>query len=227
MGESDYAEAGEVMDSDRELLTVARGLREMAFVLEEMVEPEDVPPWIDRVAEMPVNGQPFNADFLRWFGAGGFWPERDLADVTGLTIHHTGSHSPLGTARYCTLTKGYPVIQYHWWVSAGDGCPVYLLANPKWAMWHDSTGGRPTTVAIGMAGYWHEQEPSQEQVEALAGLCRYLMDWLKIPVEDVQGHRERWDLRTQCPGWGPVDRREQSWGSGWKSRFYGALAGLG
>jgi len=196
-------------------------LRELAAVLDGMAEPG--PPWVDRIVKMPVNSQPFQTDFVRNFGARGFWPKRKLSDVTGLTIHHTMSHSPLNTARYCTDTKGYPTVQYHWWISANDDCSIYLLADPAWIIWHDCTGAWPTTLAVGMAGSLHLAPPPSEQIEATANLCRYLMDMFDILEVQVQGHRERWGLRTQCPGWGPTDRRQRSWGSGWKAKFYEAL----
>ena len=203
------------------LTAVARNLRELAAVLEGIIEPG--PPWIDRVLEMPVNARPFQADFVRNFGTDAFWPRRDLESVIGLTIHHTMSHSPLNTARYCIDIKGYPTIQYHWWVSAGDGCPVYLLADPSWMIWHDCTGAAPTTLAVGMAGSLHLTPPPDEQIGATVQLCRYLMEIFDLSPSQVQGHRERWQLKTQCPGWGPTDRRQRSWGSGWKGAFYRAL----
>lgn len=204
------------------LSAVARNLRELAAVLEGMAEPG--PPWINRVAEMPVNAQPFQADFVRNFGERAFWPKRKMSDVTGLTIHHTMSHSPLNTARHCTSTKGYPTIQYHWWVSASDGCPIYMLADPTWALWHDHTGAHPTTLSIGVAGKLHLAPPPDEQLEAVTiRLCRYLMEMLDLTAAQVTGHQERWRMRTQCPGWGPTDRRRSWWGSGWKEAFYEAL----
>jgi hypothetical protein len=207
-----------------DLLSVARNLREIADNLEGMVGPK--PPWEDRVAEMPINRQPFNVKFVNNFRKKSFWPwwpHRDRASITGLTIHHTWSHSAINTARYCTATKGYPTGQYHFWVSAHDGCPIYLLAKPEWMIWHDSTGAYPTTLSVGMAGRLELAPPPSEQVEATANLCRHLMGVFDIPAEQVVGHRERYQLKTQCPGWGPADRRRRAWGSGWKDAFYEAL----
>jgi hypothetical protein len=138
------------------------------------------PPWIDRVAEMPVNPNPTHPDMveLGWKD----WPRRKLDDITGITIHHTMSHSPLATARYCAGPKGYPSIQYHLWVGQGDGCPVYLLAPLEWGLWHDHTGAYQKTVSVGMAGRLHESKPPPEQLEATASLVAYLMDLLNIPT---------------------------------------------
>lgn len=54
-------------------------------------------------------------------------------------------------------------------------------------------------------------------------LVAWLMERHGLDVGDVHGHRERWSLNTQCPGWGPEDRSQRSWGSGWKAGFYDAL----
>jgi hypothetical protein len=158
------------MADETALLEIARGLRETADILDEIAGRGEAP-WIDRVADMPINRVPDHPDFVRNYGRHAFWPERDLEDVLGLTIHHTLSHSPLGTAKYCTFTKGYPSVQYHWWVSAGDGCPVWMLAKPTWALWHDHTGANSKTLSIGMAGSLHLHRPADEQIEAAAKLC--------------------------------------------------------
>lgn len=198
----------------------------VAAVAEQLDHPGIQPPWTDRIAEMPRNHAPFNKAFVRNFGAGGFWPIRTPDQVTGLTIHHTGSHSAIETGKYAVHTKGYPCHNYHFWVSANDGCPVDMVADPLWALWHDHTGARPTTLAIGLAGYWHHNPPSQQQITATAQLVNYLMSVYNVPVEQVQGHRERYYYKTHCPGWGPTDRNERSWGSDWKTNFYSTLNAL-
>lgn len=174
-------------------------------------------PYIDRVDEMPVNRRPFHPDFVRCFKKMDFWPIRALTDITGVTIHHTLSHSPLNTARYCTAVKGYPSVQYHYWVSAEDGAPVYKLAQPGWQLWHDHTGSRPTTLSVGMAGRLHLHKPPTEQLEACVRLVRWLMHEFDFDVNQVQGHKDRAarsGIHTICPGWDAAD---------WRDDFYRAL----
>jgi hypothetical protein len=171
-------------------------------------------PFIDRTAEMPVNLRPFHRDFVRAFPGRDMWPMRGPDDATGITIHHTLSHSPAATARYCTQAKGYPTVQYHYWVSADDGCPVYLLADPALALWHDHTGAHPTTLSVGMAGSLHLAQPPREQIEALVRLVAWLIKAHDVPIAQVQGHVDRFS-GTVCPGWGQT---------GWRDAFYGALA---
>ncbi len=180
-------------------------------------------PWIDRIADMPVNPRPFHPDFVRNFPGRGFWPlRRSLADIKGLTIHHTLSHSPEATARYITAGKGYPTTQYHFWVSAADGAPIWLLVDPFRKVWHDHTGARPSTVSIGMAGRRHESKPPPEQMDSLLRLVHYLMAEWGIAVDQVQGHRQRrWEATrkwTECPGWATMN---------WKDDFYRRLEAMG
>lgn len=157
-------------------------------------------PYIDRVSEMPTNSSPFHPDFVASFPGNFGWPHRDMSKITGLTIHHTLSHSPIATAQYCTATKGYPTTQYHYWVSADDGCPCYLLAQPTDGLWHDHTGRHPTTLSIGMAGSLHVAKPPGEQIDSAARLIAWLMDEYDIPLGQVKGHQERYAW-TVCPGW--------------------------
>ena len=168
------------------------------------------PPFEDISETLPVNHQPDHPYLVArgWV----WWPERDLSEIAGITIHHTLSHSPLATATYCTRPqaqggKGYPSIQYHFWVSQGDGCPVYLCAPLEWQIWHDHTGPYPKTISIGLAGRLHLAKPPHEQVEAAARLIRWLMDQYGIPLDEVRGHCERY-AGTICPGWNQTGWRD-------------------
>jgi len=196
------------------ILDVARTLRDCAEALEKVSDPQ---PYVDQVAQMPINAWPSHPDFVRNFGKGMFWPMRELNEITGLTIHHTLSHSSLGTAQYCTSGKGYPTIQYHYWVSADEGCPVYRLADERWALWHDHTGVYQTTLSIGLAGRWDYYTPAMEQIEALARLVAWAMNEFAVPLDQVWGHKARAlraNVRTVCPGWDAA---------GWKNVFFAAL----
>lgn len=177
---------------------------------------------IDRIAEFEAlaNRKPFHRDFLASFGHNYItWPTR--TECTGITIHHTLSHSPRATAAYITKSKGYPTTQYAYWVSADDGCPVYQCLRDSVACWHDHTGRLQTTISIGMAGKLHKAAPSLEQMDACAQLCVVLMKRHSFGTDQVQGHLARARLvkpepvYTVCPGWNV---------SGWRSDFFGLLA---
>jgi len=161
-------------------------------------EPEP-PPFTSRIAEMPINPTPTHPSFIErgWTD----WPRRHVSSLTGITIHHTMSHSPVALARYCTGPKGLPSIQYHFWVSAGDGCPVWQLVPLPLAIWHDHTGANPTTVSVGLAGRLHEHTPPLEQLQAAVRLCRWLMREHGLVIEDTLGHMDRAPAGTTvCSG---------------------------
>ena len=139
------------------------------------------------------------------------WWRRDPDDITGITIHHTISHDPLATARYCTLGKGRPSIQYHWWVNA-DG-EIFLCAPVDWGMWHDHCGHRNHHISVGLAGALHIHQPPPIQLHAAGALVAWLMDLCEIPLLQVQGHNDRYP-HTLCPGWDVA---------GWRDRFYHTL----
>jgi len=194
---------------------------EIGALTDQALTPDPSPPWSDRIAEMPTNHAPDHPDLVKHKWA--WWPERALDDITGITIHHTCSHSPLALARWIVRPqgrggKGYPSTQYAFWVSAGDGCPIWQLAPLEWGIWHDHTGAHQMTISIGMAGTWHVSRPSQEQIDATAYLCAYLMNQFDFPVGEVQGHGDRaWQaarVRTDCPGW---------YTAGWAVQFQEAL----
>ena len=176
---------------------------------------------INRIAEFYklVNTKPFHRDFINTFGElATEWPTRTT--VTGVTIHHTLSHSPTATAGYITRSKGYPATQYNYWVSADDGCPVYQCLRDNVACWHDHTGRLQTTMSVGMAGSLHKVAPSYEQMEACAKLCYILMGRYGFGVDQVQGHKERAaraGVNTVCPGWDEA---------GWREDFYAILREL-
>lgn len=192
-------------------------LREVAVGLEEAVEREEGDWIVDMSAELPVNHAPDHPYLVergwKW------WPMRRAEDVEGITLHHTMSHSVVATAAYCSRSlaqggKGYPSIQYHFWVGSGDGCPIFLCAPVEWALWHDHTGAHPKTISVGLDGQRHKVRPPGEQLEATARLVRFLMMEYGVGLEEVQGHNDRY-RGTVCPGWDVL---------GWRDEFYGILA---
>jgi hypothetical protein len=162
---------------------------------------------VDRRDEMPVCDTPDHADFWNAFASKGIWdwPRRDLEDITGLTIHHTLSDNPLGLFQWITRPrseggKGYPRGQYHYWVSRGEGAPVYHLLDDTVQCWHDHTGTYQTTLSVGMAGHLGHDRPPGEQLWNAAKLCKILIEKYGLEIDDVQGHCDRYS-GTVCPGW--------------------------
>lgn len=157
----------------------------------------------DLRSQMPINPQPNNSDFLRYLPGRTRWPTRTR--LTGLTIHHTMSHSPLATVKYITNPspggKGYPAGQYHYWVSQDTDCPVYLLLSETVAPWHDHCGISPN-LSIGMAGSLHLTRPPEEQLWRTVQLVHSLLQKHSLTIDDVSGHCDRASYSTTvCPGW--------------------------
>lgn len=159
-----------------------------------------VEPYVDVVATMPVNPRPTDPPA---------WWQRTPEQITGITIHHTMSHDPVATARYCTDVKGRPSIQYHFWIEA-DGRAL-LCAPLVWGMWHDHCGHCNKNISLGLAGHLHQKRPPEAQLEGAARLIRWLMVQFAIPLAEVQGHNERY-RGTICPGWGVIGWRDDLMG---------------
>jgi len=131
------------------------------------------------------------------------WWQRTLSQVTGITLHHTLSHSPWATARYYIHKGGgRPTIPYHYWIcSCGHILRCLDLQN---GCWHDHTGHRNKNVSIGIAGSLHVTRPSEPQLASTALLIVHLLRNLNIPPNQVKGHNERsapHGYATICPGW--------------------------
>jgi len=159
---------------------------------------------INRISEMPINPDPFHPTLLRSFAGRTTWPTRPLKNITGITIHHTLSHSPLNTSKYITATKGYPTTQYHYWVSQDTDSPISQLLPEETACWHDHTGTLQTTLSIGMAGHLGHTRPPEDQLWSTVRLVDFLLRKHSLTVDDVTGHHERAKaagVNTECPGW--------------------------
>jgi hypothetical protein len=182
-------------------------------------EPEvSGPPWRDIRDEMPVNSRP---DATALLAQRGGWWQRELSDITGITIHHTLSHNPSQVAAYIVKPKaqggkGYPTTQYHIWITR-EGEALYCVDLTE-GLWHDHCGDKNTNISIGLAGSLHTAKPPLVQLVKAAEVVAFLMRVLKIDIANVAGHND-WarkcaNVSTTCPGWDQA---------GWRSQFYGLL----
>ena len=134
------------------------------------------------------------------------WYQRTTEQITGITIHHTISHSPWGTAHYYTQKGGgRPSIPYHYWICACG--TIFHCLDLTQGCWHDHTGHKNLNISIGMAGTLHITKPTGVQMTNTAALIAYLMRHLNIPIEAVKGHNDY--FATTCPGWD--NRRHGTW----------------
>jgi hypothetical protein len=187
-------------------------------------EMPDLPPHVEWNSvvldhlDYPINLAPSNPDFPAYEH---FWARRPLDAITGATLHHTGGGwTWQQVANYHTAPykpgygKGYPTIQYHYWVEPGK---VLEVGYPEWALWHDHTGRKPTTLAAVMRGDFSKEPPTDEHIETAAWLFRWLMLRFGFGLDGVHGHDEQAALAgvtTTCPGWGAM---------GWRGQFFEVL----
>ena len=159
-------------------------------------------PYEDIVEHIPVNPNPTDPPT---------WWMRQPGEIRGITIHHTLSHDPRNVARYVIEEKGRPTLPYHFWISTEGEC--WLCVPLNYGMWHDHTGHRNVNISVGMAGHLHKVKPAGAQLEATVKLVAWLMGEYDVPLEEVQGHCDRY-AGTVCPGW-DANR--------WREMFYQAL----
>ena len=150
--------------------------------------------------------------------AGGWW-QRTLAQIDGITIHHTLSYSPHAAAsHYVKKGDGRPSIPYHLWITQ-TGEALYCLGLLE-GCWHDHTGHRNTHISVGLAGSLHVYEPPDAQLDTAAKVARWAIAHSKMNVtrESVKGHCDY--IATVCPGW------TSTLSGKWRERFYTRLEEL-
>lgn len=165
-------------------------------------------PMVDVQATLPRHAKPYNP---------AAWWVRTAAQITGITIHHTGCNTPQQAAQI-HVNQGKPTIEYHYFVGF-DGT-IYHCLNPLIGCWHDHTGHYNRNVAIALAGYWHQAVPGETQLSALAWITAQVAHEFGLSASNVDGHQERAKaaagVSTVCPGWNVA---------GWRARFFTLLEG--
>jgi N-acetyl-anhydromuramyl-L-alanine amidase AmpD len=136
---------------------------------------------------------------------------RAADSITHVVVHHSVARAdapPIAIARYHVGHNGWPGAGYHYYV-LGDGT--------IFRFWPDTTlsyhAGRANGYSIGicLAGVLTHCAPPETQLDALAGLVRYLATLHGIDRANVKGHREMPGATTVCPG--------HAWLTDWKARL--------
>jgi uncharacterized coiled-coil protein SlyX len=136
------------------------------------------------------------------------WFERDVADITKITVHHTASKQVLGETHKSILNKhmkahtnrDWPGLSYHYMI-VPDGV-IYQINDHKEVTWHD--GKNWESLGVCLDGYFHpdfNEKPTPEQLNSLKELLDHLCtEHPEFPADydDVRGHRET--MATACPG---------------------------
>jgi len=180
----------------------------------------------DRRDEMPYDPKSVDhPDFWSAFGRNGItdWPKRSemagedhdgielepYREITGITIHHTmrddydAMKSLFGwIARPASQGgKGYPRGQYHYAISREESAPIYQLLDDDVMCWHDHTGRYQTALSVGICGHCGYSRPPEATLWNAARLCWHLLQKHGLTIDDVEGHTDRAQGRTVCPGW--------------------------
>ena len=142
----------------------------------------------------------------------GEYPKRDIKKITHIDIHHSASSSAsykgIDTIKSFTNThintNGWHGIGYHY-VVAPDGT-IYKTGYANEKRW--SVGGNNSyTISIMLIGNLHEEDPTDEQMDAAVWLANELSRAYDVEVDNIKGHREYPNQATLCPGIDMADFR--------------------
>lgn len=148
------------------------------------------------------------------------WWQRRPDQITGLTFHHTLSHSPWAfTERYIHKGGGRPSIPYTIWVTE-TGEILSCLALEE-GCWHNHHGHRNRELSVGLAGTLHIHHPSNAQLDAAARVAAWAVrhEEMRITLRTVGGHMDigTYEGRTECPGWASAKSGH------WREKFYNMI----
>jgi N-acetyl-anhydromuramyl-L-alanine amidase AmpD len=126
------------------------------------------------------------------------YPQRSLADINQIVIHHTGTSSavtPQSIAKYQVQKAGKPGILYHFFIAA-DGT-VYQCNRLETVSDHAHERSQ-ASVGVCFAGSFTERIPSPAQLQSGGSLCAWLLSRLCLLPERIVGAGEF--ASTQSPG---------------------------
>ena len=123
-------------------------------------------------------------------------------DVKYLIIHQTATlknQTSFEKIKKLHLKQGMGNIAYHYFIEANGR--LRKGRNETTAGTHTKASGMNLkSLGIGLAGNFNLEEPSNNQLESLEKLLRYLITKYNIEIGNVLGHREVWNSATECPG---------------------------
>jgi hypothetical protein len=121
------------------------------------------------------------------------YPQRPLARIRHLVLHHTGaadaSLTPWQMAEFHVNDPKHqwPGICFHYFIAAnGD---TYQTNHLETVCYH-VVDNNPTSVGIVLAGQFDDAPPPDAQLTSTAALLAWLMQELHLPPESIVGHNE-------------------------------------
>ncbi|RME49611.1 MAG: hypothetical protein D6791_00365, partial [Chloroflexi bacterium] len=153
------------------------------------------------------------------------YESRSLEDITHITIHHSAAPANISAqtiANYHVNSKSHqwPGIGYHFYVKP-DGS-IDHTQDMGLISYHVYKNNE-YTVGVCVAGNFTDVIPTPAQINATAHLVAWLMQELKVPIDNVMGHKQFPYNTTSCPGrqW----LKDQKWHDLLKTRIQGVLEG--
>jgi len=147
------------------------------------------------------------------------YERRELSDISHIAIHHSATPAnipPERIAAYHVYSKSHewPGMGYHFYI--GPEGTIYHTQDLDRTSWHVYKNNS-YTVGVCLAGNFNQTTPPEPQLNATAWLTAWLMQELRIPIENVLGHKEFPRNATACPGY--------QWDSGsrWKDMLLEAI----
>ena len=128
------------------------------------------------------------------------YDSRAMSAINTLVIHHSaaaGDIPPQNVAAY-HVRKDWPGMGYHYYIM--DDGTIYQCNKLEAVSYHVGYGN-PYSVGICLAGRFMDGTiPPDKQLAAAVQLVAYLSQSLKVPVQNIKGHKEMPETQTACPG---------------------------
>lgn len=150
-------------------------------------------------------------DSLPWNTNGSRWPQRNPKKIKQIVVHQSlGTKTVYDTNAYCitnspdmSMGRGMPKIPYHFFIHQ-DG---HIFQCNKIAELTTHVKNMNTiSVGVCLGGFFNygttvarDGDPSQEQMESLDWLLKYLIEFLKLNKRAVYTHDEL-QGKPSCPG---------------------------
>ena len=114
-----------------------------------------------------------------------------------IVIHHTGNPTDDNLSAIAIHSshqaQGWSGIGYHYYIRKNG--QIYS-GRPQWAVGSHCKGLNASSLGICLEGNFEKEKPSEEQLNSLRWLVKYLSGL--FPIKNVYGHR---DINaTLCPG---------------------------
>jgi N-acetylmuramoyl-L-alanine amidase len=127
-----------------------------------------------------------------------------------IVIHHSASaRGNAASIDVAHRARGWDGLGYHFVIDNGAGGPDgQVEVGQRWQIqkWGAHTGGTPDNaynkygIGICLVGSFGDHPPSASQLAALSRLVSYLSAKYNISPQNVIGHRDAPNAKTECPG---------------------------